>query len=196
MWWAWFELSVVICEWKEFPVAQQASFSTVTRLYSCMCGLIQKQRPVCIWNHGDCESSAKGPMEVLQLAGLVFWKQVYFCMYTIEAFLNFNRACTQRVIPSESNLNFCLQFKKKPCEFSWTNINVFSLRNRGIWPSGAFFVFWPLFIICPCFGGNQDSGHSGESRAWVCLLKYQITSTKELEITGKQAERIFPLGLL
>lgn len=47
------------------------------------------------------------------------------------------------------------------------------------------------FIICPCFLGKRDPGHSGKSRAHIYLLKYQITPTKELEITGKQEERLF-----
>lgn len=48
------------------------------------------------------------------------------------------------------------------------------------------------FIICPCFLGKQDPGHSGKSRAHIYLLKCQITPTKEVEITGKQEERLFP----
>lgn len=131
-------------------------------------------------------------MEVLKLAGLVFWKQMSLCMYTRKAFSNFRGASTQRM--TEIATSVCIFFKKKiGLVNSWTNIIFFLIYKQG---QMAFKNFLCLlarnFIIFPCFLGKQDPGHSGESRAHTYLLKYQKTPTKELEITGKKKERLFP----
>lgn len=85
-------------ERQELTVTQWHALITVSSS-AAVYDLIQKQRPACIWDCCDCASSAKGPMEALQLAGLVFWKQMGLWKYTGDAFANFSGACTQRMIP-------------------------------------------------------------------------------------------------